>query len=60
MPIQSDGSFYGASITEGTGQRSGCTGTWNQQTHTLVIDCGGTNSNQSCIATLVRTSETCK
>jgi hypothetical protein len=59
-PIQGDGSFGNGAIQEGSSQRNGCTGTWNQQTHTLVVDCGGTNTSQSCIATLVRTSETCK
>ena len=58
-PIKSDGSFDNAAIEEGSSQRTGCTGTWNQQTHTLVVDCGGTSTSQSCIATLVRTSETC-
>jgi hypothetical protein len=60
LSLQTDGSFSGGAIQEGTSNRSGCTGTWNQQTHTVVVDCGGTNSSQSCIATLVRTSETCK
>lgn len=59
-PIKSDGSFDNGSIQEGSSNRSGCTGTWNQQTHTLVVDCGGQGTSQSCIATLVRTSETCK
>jgi hypothetical protein len=60
IQLQSDGSFDNGAIQEGTSQRSGCTGTWNQQTHTLVVDCGGMNTSQSCVATLVRTSETCK
>jgi hypothetical protein len=59
-PIQSDGSFASAAIEEGSLSRTGCTGTWTQATHTLVVDCGGTNTSQSCVATLVRTSETCK
>ncbi len=58
-PIQSDGSFSNAAIEEGSAQRSGCTGTWTQSTSTLVVDCGGVNTTQSCIATLVRTSATC-
>jgi hypothetical protein len=58
-PIQSDGSFSNAAIEEGSSQRSGCTGTWTEATSTLVIDCGGVNTTQSCIATLVRTSATC-
>ena len=57
--IKSDGSFDNAAMEEGSSTRTGCTGTWNQTTHTLVIDCGGVNTSQSCIATLVRTSETC-
>lgn len=60
IPIQSDGSFTGAAIEEGSQTRTGCIATWAQQTHTLVVTCGGTNSSQSCMATLVRTSETCK
>ena len=59
-PIASDGSFDNAAIEEGSSTRTGCTGTWDQQTHTLVVDCGGTSTSQSCVATLVRTSETCK
>ena len=59
-PIKIDGSFDNAAIQEGSTNRTGCTGTWNQQTHTLVVDCGGQGMSQSCIATLVRTSETCK
>ena len=59
-PIKSDGSFDNGAMEEGSATRTGCTGTWDQQTHTLVIDCGGMGTSQSCIATLVRTSETCK
>ena len=59
IPNQSDGSFTGAAIEEGSSNRTGCVGKWDQQTHTLVVDCGGTNTSQSCRATLVRTSETC-
>jgi hypothetical protein len=58
-PIASDGSFANAAIEEGSSTRTGCTATWTQTTHTLVVVCGGTTSSQSCIATLVRTSETC-
>jgi hypothetical protein len=54
-----DGSFTGAAITEGTGNRTGCTGTWNAGTSTLTVDCGGVGSSQSCIATLTRSSLTC-
>jgi hypothetical protein len=54
-----DGAFTGAAITEGTSNRTGCTGTWAAATSTLTVDCGGTGSSQSCIATLTRTSKTC-
>jgi hypothetical protein len=54
-----DGSFTGAAITEGTGNRTGCTGTWNAGTSTLTLDCGGVGSSQSCVATLTRTSQSC-
>jgi hypothetical protein len=57
--IAMDGAFSGAAITEGTSNRTGCTGTWDAGTSTLTIDCGGTGSSQSCIATLTRTSMTC-
>ncbi len=59
VPIASDGSFTGANITEGTSNRSGCEATWDQGTSTLVIDCGGTGTSQSCRATLVRKSPGC-
>jgi hypothetical protein len=54
-----DGSFTGAAITEGTVNRTGCTGTWNASASALTVDCGGVGSSQSCIATLTRTSKTC-
>jgi hypothetical protein len=57
--LQSDGSFSGAALTEGTGQRTGCTGQWDAANQTLTIDCGGMGSSQSCIATLTRTGSTC-
>jgi hypothetical protein len=59
IQLKSDGSFDNGAIQEGTANRSGCVGTWDQQTHTLIIDCGGVNTSQSCRATLVRVSETC-
>ena len=59
-PIQGDGSFSNAAMEEGSVTRTGCIGTWNNTTSTLVITCGGTSSTQSCIATLVRTSDVCK
>jgi hypothetical protein len=54
-----DGSFTGAAITEGTVNRTGCTGTWAAGTSTLTVDCGGIGTSQSCVATLTRTSKTC-
>ncbi len=57
--ILQDGSFANASMEEGSTTRTGCIGKWDSQTSTLVIDCGGTSSTQSCVATLVRTSPTC-
>ena len=54
-----DGSFTGAAITEGTVNRTGCTGTWASGTSTLTVDCGGIGTSQSCVATLTRTSKTC-
>jgi hypothetical protein len=57
--LGADGSFSGAAITEGTGNRTGCVGTWNAATSTLTVDCGGVGSSQSCRATLTRTSMTC-
>lgn len=57
--IAMDGSFTGAAITEGTGNRTGCVGMWNPSTSTLTVDCGGVGTSQSCRATLARTSKTC-
>ena len=54
-----DGSFTGAAITEGTGNRTGCVGMWNQATATVTVDCGGVGSSQSCRATLARTASMC-
>ena len=57
--LQQDGSFSGAALLFGTVQRTGCTGTWDQSTSTMTVDCGGMGSSQSCVVTLVRTSSTC-
>ena len=57
--VAMDGSFTGAAITEGTGNRTGCVGMWNASTSTLTVDCGGVGTSQSCRATLTRTSKTC-
>jgi hypothetical protein len=54
-----DGSFTGAAITEGTGNRTGCTGTWSAGASSLTVDCGGVGTSQSCDATLTRTSSSC-
>jgi hypothetical protein len=57
--LQNDGSFSGAAITEGTGPRTGCTGTWASGTSALTVDCGGTNSSQACVVVLTRKSAKC-
>jgi hypothetical protein len=51
------GNFSGGAVQEGTGQRTGCTGTWKAGASQLTVDCGGTMSSQSCIATLTRTGK---
>lgn len=58
-PIGADGSFSGAAIQEGTSSRTGCVGTWDNGGSMLTIDCGGTNTSQSCSAMLMRTAATC-
>jgi hypothetical protein len=57
--IKSDGSFMYAALKEGTANRTGCTGTWDQGTGTLTVDCGGVDSGQSCLLTLTRTGNPC-
>jgi hypothetical protein len=59
VDLDMTGNFANGAITEGTVQRTGCTGTWNAGTSQLTVDCGGTGSSQSCIATLTRTGNTC-
>jgi hypothetical protein len=54
-----DGAFLGAAITEGTVNRTGCVGMWSASSSTLIVDCGGVGTSQSCRATLTRTSTTC-
>lgn len=56
--LNSAGTFDGASLSEGSGNRSGCTGSWSASTMTMTVDCGGSGTSQSCVATLVRTSTT--
>ena len=56
VTIGADGSFEGANVKLGSTDRSGCTGTWDDSTSTLTIDCGGTGTSQSCVVTLTRTS----
>lgn len=58
--LQSDGSFSGAALQEGSVQRTGCTGQWSSGNQTLTLDCGGMGSSQSCIVTMVRTGATCQ
>jgi hypothetical protein len=57
--IQNDGSFSGAALTEGTGNRTGCVGSWNAATSTMTVDCGGMGSSQSCVVALTRTKALC-
>src|SRR5215472_12602459 len=57
--LQNDGSFSGAALTEGTLNRTGCTGTWDPGSSTLTVDCGGTGSSQACVLSLKRTGATC-
>jgi hypothetical protein len=57
--LQSDGSFSGAALTEGTLNRTGCTGTWDSGSSTLTVDCGGTGSSQACVLSLKRTGTIC-
>jgi uncharacterized protein YjbI with pentapeptide repeats len=57
--LQPDGSFSGADLQLGTVNRTGCTGTWDTSTSTLVVDCGGVGTSQSCIVTLTRTATSC-
>jgi hypothetical protein len=59
IDLQSDGSFSGAALQEGTVQRTGCTGQWDAATQTLTIDCGGLGSSQSCVVTMKRTGSSC-
>ncbi len=59
LPIGQDGSFTNGSIQEGSANRSGCVGTWDQNASTLTITCGGANTSQSCVAVLTRTTGTC-
>jgi hypothetical protein len=55
VDLDMSGNFANGAVTEGTGQRTGCTGTWNTGTSQLTVDCGGMGTSQSCIATLTRT-----
>jgi hypothetical protein len=53
--LQNDNVFDSAALTEGTANRTGCTGVWNPATSALTVDCGGTGTTQSCIVKLTRT-----
>jgi hypothetical protein len=57
--LQSDGTFAGAALKEGTVNRTGCTGAWDGSTSTMTVDCGGTGTSQSCEVALTRTALTC-
>jgi hypothetical protein len=60
VTLDGGGAFSDGAITEGTVNRSGCTGTWQPgSSPTLIVDCGGVSSSQSCVATLTRSSLTC-
>jgi hypothetical protein len=59
VDLDMSGNFANGAVTEGTAQRTGCTGMWNAATSQLTVDCGGMGSSQSCIATLTRTGNTC-
>jgi hypothetical protein len=57
--IATDGSIADATLMEGSQSRSGCTGAWDAASAKLTLDCGGTDTTQSCRATLSRTAATC-
>jgi hypothetical protein len=57
--IDKAGSFDSAALTEGTLNRTGCTGSWNAATSTMTVDCGGTGSSQACVVALHRTNTLC-
>jgi hypothetical protein len=57
--IGADGSFTNGNIQEGTTNRSGCVGAWDQGTSTLTVVCGGDAGSQSCAAKLTRTAPKC-
>jgi hypothetical protein len=57
--LENNGTFADASLTEGSVDRSGCTGSWNPATSTLTVDCGGSGSAQSCVLALKRTGAVC-
>jgi hypothetical protein len=57
--LQNDGSFANGALTEGTVNRTGCTGSWDSATSTMTVDCGGTGSSQACVLALRRTGSRC-
>jgi hypothetical protein len=57
--LQTDGSFTGAALKEGTGNRTGCTGSWDAATSTMTVDCGGMGSLQACVLALKRGAGVC-
>jgi hypothetical protein len=58
--LQQDGSFSNGALQEGSGNRTGCTGTWNAALSTMTVDCGGTGSSQACVVALKRTGSVCQ
>jgi hypothetical protein len=56
--LSASGTFDNAALQEGNANRTGCTGSWNATTSTMTVDCGGTNTTQSCVVSLLRTSTT--
>jgi hypothetical protein len=59
IAVNSDGTFGGATINEGSAQRSGCQGKVTKGV--VAIVCGGTDasSDQYCAVTLTRTAIIC-
>jgi hypothetical protein len=57
--LQTNGSFANGALTEGTVNRTGCTGSWDGATSTMTVDCVGTGSSQACVVALRRTGIRC-
>jgi hypothetical protein len=54
VELQSDGSFSVAALQFGSVPRTDCTGQWDAGGQTLTIECGGMDSDQSCVVTMTR------